>query len=100
GGGRPAREGRGCRARRARRPVVASLLPCPAAGGEAGLVRPLLHARERAQELARVGRMVRRARRRRALEPAPAPPARVRLPDPEAARPPPGGPRGPGPNGG
>ncbi len=44
----------------------------------------------RAQELARVDRVVRGDRDRRALGPALAPPAGVRLPDPEAARRPPG----------
>ena len=55
-------------------------------GGTACRVRPLRHARARAQELAGGDRVVRGDRGRRALGPALAPPARARLPDPEAAR--------------
>ena len=93
-GARAPRQRRGRRARRARRRDVASLLPRAAARRKACRVRPLRHARARAQELARVDRVVRGDRDRRALGPALAPPAGARLPDPEAARRPPSASRG------
>jgi hypothetical protein len=60
-------------------------------------LRPLLHNLARAQELARMDRVVRGNRHRRALGPALAQPAGVRLPDPEAARRAPGASRGESP---
>src|SRR5206468_8814101 len=81
--------GRGRRARRSRRRAVAAFLPCAAGRRTARRLRPLLYDRERAQELARVDRVVRGDRDRRALGPALPPPAGVGLPDPEAAPGPP-----------
>jgi NADPH:quinone reductase len=88
GAGAP-RKRRRRRARWARRQDLAALLPRAAARRKARRVRPLRHARARTQELARVGRVVRGDRDRRALGPALAPPAGVGLPDPEATRGPP-----------
>jgi NADPH:quinone reductase len=76
--------------RRARRQDVATLLPRAPAPRAARRVRPLRHALAGAQEPASVDRVVRGDRDGRALGPALAPPAGVRLPDPEATRGPPG----------
>jgi NADPH:quinone reductase-like Zn-dependent oxidoreductase len=59
-------------------------------GGRLIMIGPLRHAGERAQELARRDRVVRGDRDHLAEGPVVDPPARQRLPDPDAAHPPPG----------
>jgi NADPH:quinone reductase-like Zn-dependent oxidoreductase len=71
-------------------PLSLRFLPGAATRRKAGRLRSLRHARARAQELARADRVVRGDRQRRALGAALTPPAGAQLPDPEAARPPPG----------
>src|SRR5206468_996637 len=89
-GARAPGERGGCCARRARWRDVGSLLPRAAARRKARRVRLLLRAHAGAQEPARVDQVERADRERLSLGPALAPPAGPRLPDRQAAQPPPG----------
>ena len=86
----PPRERRRRCARRARWRDVGSFVSRAAARWKAGRVRLLLRAHAGAQEPASVDQVERADRERLSLGPALAPPAGPRLPDRQAAQPPPG----------